>query len=491
MSDSRASTRGVIPILLVAAFVVILNETTMNVALNRIMDDLGVTERTVQWLTTAFMLTMAVVIPITGWLLERVPTRRVFMLAMSLFSAGTALCLVAPSFEPLLFGRVVQASGTAMMMPLLMTTIMQLVAADHRGQVMGNISMVISVAPALGPTLSGIILQFGSWRLIFGVVLPIALAVLALGARLLVDVGETRRAPLDVWSIPLTVLAFGPLVYGLSLVGAQDVAAWLPATAIGVGVAALTAFVARQIVLQRRGAALLDLRTFNHPAFTLSVGMMSVAMMALFGTIIMLPLLLQRAYGLPPLQVGLMLLPGGIAMGVLSPLVGRVFDKAGPRVLVIPAGLVVLLVLGLFGTMTTSTPWWAIMAGHIAMSVSFAAIFTPLFTLSLGALPSELYSHGSAVLGTVQQVAGAVGTAVFITVFAVREAAAKPTANSAAEAMLAGARWAFLAAAVIWLGVVVASFFLKAPAESSPDGEAALSAVGEDDLREPLPSAGR
>lgn len=491
MSDSRVSTRGVIPILLVAAFVVILNETTMNVALNRIMDDLGVTERTVQWLTTAFMLTMAVVIPVTGWLLERVPTRRVFILAMSLFSAGTALCLVAPSFGPLLFGRVVQASGTAVMMPLLMTTIMQLVAADHRGQVMGNISMVISVAPALGPTLSGIILQLGSWRLIFGVVLPIALAMLVVGSRLLVDVGEVKRVPLDGWSIPLTVLAFGPLVYGLSLVGAQDVAAWLPGTAIGVGVAALAAFVARQLVLQRRDAALLDLRTFNHPAFTLSVGMMAVAMMALFGTIIMLPLLLQRAYGLPPLQVGLMLLPGGVAMGVLSPLVGRVFDKAGPRVLVIPASLVVLLVLGLFGTMTTATPWWAIMAGHIAMSVSFAAIFTPLFTLSLGALPGELYSHGSAVLGTIQQVGGAAGTAVFITVFAVREAAARPLAATAADAMLSGARWAFLAAAAIWLLVVVASFFLKAPAGPPREGQAALSTVGDDGQREPLPSVGR
>ena len=350
---------------------------------------------------------------------------------------------------------------------------------------------MISVAPALGPTLSGIILQLGSWRLIFGVVLPIALAMLVVGSRLLVDVGEVKRVPLDGWSIPLTVLAFGPLVYGLSLVGAQDVAAWLPGTAIGVGVAALAAFVARQLVLQRRDAALLDLRTFNHPAFTLSVGMMAVAMMALFGTIIMLPLLLQRAYGLPPLQVGLMLLPGGVAMGVLSPLVGRVFDKAGPRVLVIPASLVVLLVLGLFGTMTTATPWWAIMAGHIAMSVSFAAIFTPLFTLSLGALPGELYSHGSAVLGTIQQVGGAAGTAVFITVFAVREAAARPLAATAADAMLSGARWAFLAAAAIWLLVVVASFFLKAPAGPPREGQAALSTVGDDGQREPLPSVGR
>ena len=147
MEDSPRTSRGVIPILLVAAFVVILNETTMNVALNSIMADFGVTERTAQWLTTAFMLTMAVVIPITGWLLDRLTTRTVFLTAMGLFSLGTLLCMVAPTFPLLLFGRVVQASGTAMMMPLLMTTIMQLVPAGERGKTMGNISMVIAVAP--------------------------------------------------------------------------------------------------------------------------------------------------------------------------------------------------------------------------------------------------------------------------------------------------------------------------------------------------------
>ena len=233
--DQPTGNRSIIAILLVGAFIVILNETTMNVALSQIMGDFGVTERVAQWLTTAFMLTMAIVIPITGWMLERFPTRTVFTLAMGLFSLGTAIAALAPTFAVLLSGRVVQASGTAMMMPLLMTTIMQLVPPHGRGQMMGNISMVIAVAPATGPTLSGLLLQLGSWRFIFAFVLPIALAILVLGRMRLRNANEPRPVPLDGWSIPLTVLAFGPLIYGLSLIGDTTIPFWEPMLAIGAG----------------------------------------------------------------------------------------------------------------------------------------------------------------------------------------------------------------------------------------------------------------
>ncbi|HSO70968.1 MAG TPA: MFS transporter, partial [Arachnia sp.] len=189
------------------------------------------------------------------------------------------------------------------------------------------------------------------------------------------------------------------------------------------------------------------------------------AMMALFGTIIMLPLLLQRAFGLEPLQVGLMLLPGGIAMGLLSPVVGRLYDRVGPRALVVPASVVVMGVFVFYSTISLATPWWAIMLGHVVMSVGFASMFTPLFTVALGSLPRHLYSHGSAVVGTVQQVAGAAGTAIFVTIFAIQSTAAAPTAASEAEALLVGARWAFMAAGAIWTAAVVAGLFLRKPAD--------------------------
>ena len=167
--------RTVIYLLIVSAFVVILNETIMAVALPHLMADLNATASAAQWLTTAFLLTMAVVIPVTGFLIQRINTRPIFILAMSLFSAGTLIAAIAPGLPVLIFARVVQATGTAIMMPLLMTTVMTLVPPAARGKMMGNISIVISVAPALGPTLSGLILNYLSWRWMFIFVLPIAL----------------------------------------------------------------------------------------------------------------------------------------------------------------------------------------------------------------------------------------------------------------------------------------------------------------------------
>ena len=455
--------KSVITILLVAAFVVILNETALNVALNAVMEDLHVDERTVQWLTTAFMLTMAVVIPVTGWLLERITTRAAFILAMSLFTAGTLICAVAPVFPLVLAGRVVQASGTAVMMPLLMTTIMQLVPPAHRGAVMGNVSLVISVAPALGPTLAGFILQFTSWRGVFGTMVPIGLAMLIAGALRIANVNEPVRIPLDAVSIPLTVLGFGGLVYGLSLIGDASVPLAELVGAFAVGAGALVAFVWRQLLLGRGDRALLDLRAFQHVAFTISLVVMALAMMALFGTIIILPLLLQKALHLPPLTVGLILLPGGLVMGVLGPVVGRLYDRVGPRPLMLPASVVVAGVFWLLSTIQPDTSWWFVVAAHVAMSASFAFMFTPLFTIALGSLPKQLYTHGSAIVGTVQQLAGALGTAVFVTVFAAQSDAMQASGASVESSLLYGSHLAFLGAGAVWTLAIVATAFLRTP----------------------------
>ncbi len=462
-TSEAGQNRSIITILLVAAFVVILNETTMNVALPTIMESVGVSERTASWLTTGFMLTMAVVIPITGWLLERLTTRTAFIAAMTLFSIGTLLCAIAPSFAFLLVGRIVQATGTAIMMPLLMTTVMRLVEPERRGAVMGNISLVISVAPATGPTLAGLLLQAGSWNLIFLVMLPIALTMLAAGAKWLRNTGELHKSPLDAWSVVLTVLGFGPLVYGLSQIGAEAVAIWVAPAMIAFGLAGLALFVRRQISLQRRDAALLDLRTFTFPTFVVPLSMLALGMAALFGSIIMLPMLLEKAYGLEPIQIGLMLLPGGIAMGLLGPVAGRLYDRLGPRALVTPAAFVVLGVFAFLANLSASTPWWAVVAAHMVMSVCFAFIFTPLFTVALGSLPPYLYSHGSATVGTTQQVAGAAGTAVFVTIFALGRVQAEHAGASEGAAVLAGSHGSFWAAAAVWLLAIATSFRLRVP----------------------------
>ncbi len=444
----------VITTLLVATFVVILNETIMNVALPRLMLDLNVSASTIQWLSTGFMLTMGVVIPTTGFVLQRLTTRTVFLLAMGAFCTGTALAAVAPGFEVLLLARVIQAVGTATMLPLLITTILTLVPLERRGSVMGNVTIAISVAPALGPTLSGLILQALSWRFMFIFVLPIALLALAIGAKYLTNIGEHDVHKLDVLSVFLTVPAFGGVVYGLSGIGGQgDGGSTVPAiVALGIGVVCLVAFVHRQLRLQTGGAPLLDLRAFRFRMFTVSTALMVVAMMALFGSVILLPIYLQQVHHLESVTTGLVLLPGGLAMGLLGPVAGRLYDRIGPLPLTVTGSVLMVLCLWQFSLLTAQTPVWWIVTVYMGLSAGLALLFTPAFTAGLNPLPPHLYSHGSAIMSTLQQVAGAAGTALLVSIFAAA------TAVSGEEA---GIRAAFLVAAIIAVAAVVLSALMR------------------------------
>jgi len=468
--STAARNRLVIALLLISTFVVFLNETIMSVAIPHLMADLGVTASAAQWLTTAFLLTMAVVIPITGFLLQRINTRPIYILAMSIFSVGTAICAMSPGIGLLIFGRVIQATGTAIMMPLLMTTVMQLVPPEGRGKTMGNISIVMSVAPAIGPTIAGLILTYLEWRWMFILVLPIAIGALALGAKLMQNVSTPRYAPLDVISVILSALAFGGIVYGLSALGEgagheQAIPVWAP---LAIGLVAMAIFVWRQLTLQKHDRALLDLRTFGYANYTFSVVTMAIAMMALFGMIILLPIYLQSVLRIDTLQTGLLLLPGSLLMGLLGPIIGRLYDKVGTRPLLVPGTVLVSIVLWGLTLVGTDTSVWLILAGHMVMCLGLALAFTPLFTASLSSLPMPLYSHGSAILGSVQQVAGAAGVALFVAIMTLQSAALMADGTAQVEALAAGIRSGFLCGAVISLFAIVAGFFVKKP-PANPD----------------------
>jgi DHA2 family lincomycin resistance protein-like MFS transporter len=459
-----ARNKLVINLLLVSSFVVILNETMMPVATPLLMQTLSVTAAAAQWLTTAFLLTMSVGIPMTGFLLQRLHTRVMFILAMSLFSIGTFAAMVAPDLQLLVLARVIQASGTAIMMPLLMTTIMTLAPPETRGKTMGYVSTVISVAPAIGPVLSGTIIQYLPWRWLFVLVLPISLFSLWLGWRRIENVTTPREARLDIASVILSAFAFGGSVYGISLFGVPpgpgNPPAWIP---LLIGGVAMVAFVWRQLMLQRRDSALLDLRVFRSRMFTISLTVFALLMLTLFGTIILLPMYLQQVLGLSPMQTGLLLLPGGLLMGRLGPPVGRAYDRVGPARLVIPGVIIVTAVLWAMTLLGTQSRWEYILAGHVVMSVGFALLFTPLFTVCLSSVPPQLYSHGSAILGSFNQVGGAAGVALFIAIMSAETAKLAAGGTTALEALAGGIRAAFLVGAIGALLPVASTFFVRKP----------------------------
>jgi len=460
----------VINLLLISAFVVILNETIMGVAIPRLMASFDVPASSAQWLTTAFLLTMATVIPVTGFMLQRLNTRPIFILAMSLFTLGTFAATMAPDLPVLVVARVIQACGTAIMMPLLMTTVMTLVPPELRGRTMGNISIVISVAPAVGPTLSGIVLNYLDWRWLFILVLPIALAALALGAKRIENVTTPRYAPLDLLSVVLSGLAFGGLVYGISTLGEaagpDALPTWVP---LAVGAACMVAFVLRQLTLQKRNGALLDLRTFASRNFTVCVILMAILMGALFGVIIVLPIYLQNVHGMSTLYTGLLLLPGGLLMGLLGPTVGKLFDRYGPRGLTTVGATMLTFTTWRFSTVDVGTPIWMLVGLHVLMSVALACLFTPSFTTALNPLPPYLYSHGSAILATLQQVAGAAGTALLVAIMAARTTTLTQAGQPAVTAMNGGLNTAFAVAAAVSIAAVVLALFMRNPKPEPQD----------------------
>jgi MFS transporter, DHA2 family, lincomycin resistance protein len=362
----------------------------------------------------------------------------------------------------------VQAIGTAIMLPLMMTTVMTIVAPGDRGRIMGRITIVMSVAPAVGPAVSGALLQILPWQGLFFVMLPLAVAMLLIGMRWVPNVSETRVVPLDVISVILSALAFSSLVYGLSSIGTaaighSSIAPWLPIT---IGLLVLGGFIGRQLRLQRTDSALLDLRTFTSRNFTLSVAVLATSMLALFGALIVLPQFARYTLGLDTLWVGTLLLPGGLAMGLLGPTVGRLSDRVGPRPLIVPGAVAVSVAMWTlaFG-LGEGSSWLVLLGAHILLSLGLAFLFTPLFSASLGSLPPHLYSHGSATIATLQQVAGAAGTAIFVALYATGVASAgnlNPDHPSALEAAT-GSHLAFVAGGIISLAVIAISVFIRKP----------------------------
>jgi MFS transporter, DHA2 family, lincomycin resistance protein len=451
-----------IGVLVCSAFVMILNETILSVALRALTQDLNVPTTTIQWLTSGFLLTMAVVIPTTGFLLERFTPRQVFAFSLTAFSVGTLLCGIAPGFPVLLVGRIVQACGTAVMLPLLMTTVMRLVPPEKRGTTMGTITIVIAVAPAIGPTIGGAVLSLG-WRWMFFTVLPLALIALVTGLVRLRVPSETRSVPLDVLSVVLSAIGFGGVLFGLSEAGQPASARgalppWLP---VVIGAAALVVFTWRQLRLQRQDRALLNLMPFRNRGFVVALVLSGLLFMCLIGAgAILLPLFLQVVLHESTLVTGLAVLPGGLVLGLLGRPVGAWYDKVGARPLVIPGAGATAASLWLFATLGPGSPLIAVIGMHVLLMAGLGLMMTPLMTDSLGVLPDHLYSHGSAILATLQQVAGALGTTLLVTVASVTSHAAAG-AGAAVTPDAAGLRVGFVVAGIIGLAAFAGSWLVR------------------------------
>lgn len=470
--DPRVKVMPIMLSLIIGAFFAILNETLLNIALITLMDEFSITLPTVQWMATGFMLVMAIVIPISALLLQWFTTRQLFLGTMIVFTIGTIVSASALTFPILLVGRLIQAVGTGLLMPIIFNVFLLIFPPERRGKVMGLVGLVIMFAPAIGPTLSGVIVEYLGWRYLFILVIPFALFSIAFAYKHLINVSEVTKPKIDVISLVYSTLGFGGVVYGFSSVGesANGFASVNVLTALIVGVIGVVLFVLRQLKLEE---PVMDLRVFRYPMYTHAVLMFLIIIMAMFASEIILPIYMQGPLALTAATAGLVLLPGSILNGVMSPFMGALFDKFGPRVLMIPATIVLSGTMFMMSRLTVDTPVWVVVVGYILIMLTVSAIMMPAETNGLNQLPKRLYPHGTAVLSTLQPVGGAIGVSVFISILNARqlkflEGSASPQDPATVDlAMVAGVELVyFIAFAMSIVAVILAFLVYRAkPAE--------------------------
>lgn len=484
MADTIKKTNkvqyGVLTILMVGAFITFLNNTLLNIALPSIMTDLDVGPSTVQWLTTGFMLVNGVLIPTTAFLIQKYSVRHLFLVAMGLFTIGTILSGFAHAFPLLLAGRMTQASGSAIMMPLLMNVMLVSFPVEKRGAAMGFFGLIMMAAPAIGPTLSGWIIEHYDWRMLFHFVTPIAIAVLLIGLFLLKDKKEKIDLRLDFLSVILSSAGFGGLLYGFSSAGNKGWDSPQVYIPIIVGVITLVWFILRQSRLER---PMLNFGVYKYPMFALSSAITIVLNMALFSGMLLIPIYVQTIRGISPMDAGLLMLPGAIVMALMSPITGRLFDKIGGRILAIIGLALTTVTTYYFSKLALDTSYTHLVILNAVRMFGMSMVMMPVSTNGLNQLPTRLYPHGTAMNNTLNQVSGAIGTALLVTLMsnrteahaaklaedAMKQLTAPPTEAAMAEmkqqitmqAMLHGINDAFFVATFIVAVSLILSFFIK------------------------------
>lgn len=461
---------AMIAILFIGAFVSFINETFLNVALPSIMKDFEVSPSTVQWLSTGYMLINGILIPASAFLLQKFTNRQLYITAMSFFTAGTILASLSPTFAVLLLARMLQAAGSAIMAPLLMNVMLVAFPIERRGTAMGIFGLVMITAPAIGPTLSGWIVEHYSWRTLFDLVIPISAITLLLAIFKLKNILPQKQISLDIWSLILSSIGFGGILYGFSSAGEKGWDSVYVYGTILIGAISLIFFILRQLKLQE---PLLEFRIYKYPMFALSSAISIVISMAMFSAMLLMPIYIQTIRGISPFDSGLLLLPGAIVMGIMSPITGRLFDKFGAKALAIIGLSITIYTTYVFSNLTMDTSYSYLMFIYALRMFGMSMVMMPVMTNGINQLPQSMNPHATAMNNTLQQVSGAVGSALLVTLMQNKtEAEAKELAQAAAgdpakmadimkEAMLHGINFSFKVSVFIALVALVLTFFIK------------------------------
>ncbi|RQX50922.1 DHA2 family efflux MFS transporter permease subunit [Staphylococcus aureus] len=407
-------SRGkILAALLFGMFIAILNQTLLNVALPKINTEFNISASTGQWLMTGFMLVNGILIPITAYLFNKYSYRKLFLVALVLFTIGSLICAISMNFPIMMVGRVLQAIGAGVLMPLGSIVIITIYPPEKRGAAMGTMGIAMILAPAIGPTLSGYIVQNYHWNVMFYGMFIIGIIAILVGFIWFKLYQYTTNPKADIPGIIFSTIGFGALLYGFSEAGNKGWGSVEIETMFAIGIIFIILFVIREL---RMKAPMLNLEVLKFPTFTLTTVINMVVMMSLYGGMILLPIYLQNLRGFSALDSGMLLLPGSLIMGLLGPFAGKLLDTIGLKPLAIFGIAVMTYATWELTKLNMDTPYMTIMGIYVLRSFGMAFIMMPMVTAAINALPGRLASHGNAFLNTMRQLAGSIGTAILVTV---------------------------------------------------------------------------
>lgn len=456
-------------IMIFGTFVTVLNQTVVTPAQPSIMAEMGIDAATVQWLTTGFTLVNAIMIPVTAYLTDKHSTKALYIISLAIFAVGSLLAGIAPNFAVLLVGRLLQAAGAGILMPMVMTVLMLTFPPERRGSAMGIFGIVIAFAPAIGPSVAGLVIDSFGWRILFYAIAALIAVVIAVSVFALKRTEPLNPAAhLDKISVVMSTVGFGALLYGFSTIGSVGLNVSDSIITL-VGLVVLVLFFRRQLKMEQ---PMLNVRVLANRRFLIGTVIGMIVQASLLAAGVLMPIYLQSYMGYSATVSGLVIMPGAILMGIMNPFAGRLFDKYGPRVLSI-IGLTVLTVSTVgFATLTSTTNVVWITIIYTVRMLSLSLVNMPITTWAMNALDNKVLNHGTSVNNTLRQVSGSLGTALLVSIDAF-VAGSMSGSMGTVEAGILGVNAAFFAAVVlsaIALGLTIA-FVKNKPSDEKAEPE--------------------
>lgn len=469
-------------VLILGAFVTVLNQTVVTPALPPIMAEMSIDAATAQWLTTGFTLVNAIMIPITAFLIDRFTTRSLFIVSMAIFALGSLLCGIAPNFPLLLTGRLAQAAGAGILMPMVMTVLMLMFPVERRGTAMGMFGVVIAFGPAIGPTVAGLVIDHYSWRDLFLAIALFAAVVIVITPFVLQkQQPNSEGVTLDKPSLILSTLGFGTMLYGFSVIGSSGISVEAVVASI-IGVIILIFFFRRQLSMEK---PMLNVRVLQNHKFLMGTIIGMLVQASLLSAGILMPIYLQSLMGYSATVSGLVLMPGAILMGIMGPIAGRLFDKHGPRVLSIVGMTLLVISTFAFATLNDSTDVVFLTVLYTLRMFSLSLVNMPITTWAMNALDNKVMNHGTSVNNTFRQVSGSLGTAILVSVYTLVAASLMGSMDSI-HASITGINVSFAVSGVLCtIGLIMTIIFVK-NTSSSRDEESITPRHSETSLLETI-----